>query len=306
MTVQAGYFPLSWHTSFDWEMSMSVISLKEEERGSAKQARPVLSSPHKRARVPSKTTSRLLTVLPPVVLGLILLVSWYSSTASGVVPGYQLPSIPGVWNALWDGLTSGLLLSNAWVTLQESLGGFLIALAIGLPTGYGLARWWPFAATIQPYLAAGQAIPAIVIAPFLVIWLGYGITPTLVVCCLVVFFPMVITTAYGFQSIDRSLMDAARVEGASFWPMLTRIEFPLALPAIMAAIRIGLTLSIVGALVGEFVVAGDQGLGALVEIAKSQYDLAQMFAVVIILALMAMLLYGITRGLTRLTEAIYG
>jgi NitT/TauT family transport system permease protein len=279
--------------------------LKEEEREVADQAL-VLSSPHKRARGSVKTTSRLLTVLPPIVLGLVVLIGWYASTSSGAVPSYQLPSIPDVGNALWNGLTSGLFLGSAWVTLQESLGGFLIALVIGLPVGYGLARWWPFAVTMHPYLAAGQAIPAIVIAPFLVIWMGYGIAPTLVVCALVVFFPLVITTAYGFQSIDRLLMDAARVEGASFWPLLTRIEFPLALPAIMTAIRTSLTLSITGALVGEFVVAGGQGLGELVELAKSQYDLAQMFATVIILACMAALLYGITRGLTRLTEAIYG
>lgn len=284
---------------------MSVTILKEEEREVADQAL-ALSSPRKRARRSVKTTSRLLTVLPPMMLGLILLVAWYSSTSSGAVPSYQLPDIASVGSALWGGLSSGLLLNAASVTLQESLGGFLIALVIALPTGYGLARWWPFAVTIQPYLAAGQAIPAIVIAPFLVLWLGYGIAPTLVVCCLVVFFPFVIMTAYGFQAIDRSLMDAARVEGASFWPMLTQIEFPLALPAIMAAIRTSLTLSITGALVGEFVVSGDQGLGALVQIAKSQFDVALMFAIVIILALLAAVLYGITRGLTRLTEAVYG
>ena len=285
---------------------MSATMSKEAERELVDWQEPEISAPHKRARGSLKTASRLLTVLPPIVLGLVLLIGWYTSTASGAVPSYQLPSITSVGSALWSGLTSGLLVSNAWVTLQESLGGFLIALVIGLPLGYGLARWRPFAATIQPYLAAGQAIPAIVIAPFLVIWLGYGIMPTLLVCALVVFFPLVITTAYGFQSIDRLLMDAARVEGASFWPLLTRIEFPLALPAIMAAIRTSLTLSITGALVGEFVVAGDQGLGALVEVAKSQFDLAQMFAIVIVLACMAAFLYAITRGLTRLTEVIYG
>ncbi|HEY0754002.1 MAG TPA: ABC transporter permease [Ktedonobacteraceae bacterium] len=283
---------------------MSVTMLKEEERGVASKTL-VRSSPHRRAPAVSKTTSRLLTVLPPVIPGLLLLLSWYVSTSSGVIPSYQLPSVASVASALWDGLSSGLFLSSAWVTLQESLGGFLCALVLGLPTAYGLARWRPFAATVQPYLAAGQAIPAIVIAPFLVLWLGYGLGPTLLVCSLVVFFSLVLTAAYGFQAIDRSLMDAARVEGAAFWPMLTRIELPLALPAIMTAVRTGLTLSITGALVGEFVAGGDQGLGALVQYAKSQYDLAQMFAIVIILAAMAALLYWITKGLTRLTETIY-
>ena len=286
---------------------MSVtLSKKGEKRELAIEQEQERFSSRRRARGTAKTASRLLTIVPPIILGLVLLGAWYASTVNGAVPSYQLPSIASVWGALWSGLASGLLVSNAWVTLQESLGGFLIALVIGLPLGYGLARWRPFAATVHPYLAAGQAIPAIVIAPFLVIWLGYGLIPTLVVCALVVFFPLVITTAYGFQSIERLLMDAARVEGAAFWPLLVRIEFPLALPAIMAGIRTSLTLSITGALVGEFVVAGDQGLGALVEIAKSQFDLAQMFATVIVLAALAALLYGITRGLTRLTEIIYG
>jgi len=284
---------------------MSVTLLQEEEREVIRQPL-VLASLRQHARVPFRITSRLLIVLPAMIPGLVLLIGWYMGTTSGVVPGYQLPGIASVGSALWDGLTSGLFLSNAWVTLQESLGGFLLAVVIGLPTAYGLARWSPFAATVQPYLAAGQAVPAIVIAPFLVLWLGYGLAPTLLVCSLVVFFSLVITSAYGFQAIDRSLIDAARAEGAAFWPMLIRIEFPLALPAIMAAVRTGLTLSITGALVGEFVTGGDQGLGALVEYAKSQYDLAQMFALVIILAILAALLYGTTRGLTRLTEAIYG
>lgn len=285
---------------------MSVTIVKEEKRSAPEAARSQLSSPRKRASGSLKTTARLLSILPPVILGLILLASWYTGTTSGAVPAYQLPSIASVGDALWNGLSSGIFLSNAWVTLQESVGGFLIALVVGLPTAYGLARWRPFAATVHPYLAAGQAIPAIVIAPFLVIWLGYGFVPTLVVCCLVVFFPFVITSAYGFQSIDRSLMDAARVEGAAFWPLLTRIEFPLALPAIMAAVRTCLTLSITGALVGEFVAGGDQGLGVLVLLAKNQYDLAQMFATVGMLACLAAILYGITRGLTWLTEALYG
>ena len=287
---------------------MSVTMLPEEEKARAGQDSPaasMLSSPRKRARAPYSTASRLLTILPPVLLGLVILGSWYFSTSRGLVPSYELPAPADVWSSLRDGLTSGLFLSNAWVTLQESLGGFLIALAVALPLGYSLTKWRLFAVTVQPYLAAGQAIPAIVIAPFLVFWMGYGVKDNLVLCALVVFFPMVITTALGFQTIDRSLAEAARVEGASFWPMLARIEFPLALPAIMAAVRTGLTLSIVGALVGEFVANGDQGLGTLVEIANHQYDLPLMVATVVILAVLAAIFYGISLGLTKLSEAIY-
>jgi NitT/TauT family transport system permease protein len=252
----------------------------------------------------AKTAARLLTILAPVLLGVILLGSWYISTSRGLVAIYELPPPSDVWTSLQAGLASGLFLHMAWVTLQESLGGFLLAVALALPVGYSLAKWRLFAATVYPYLAAGQAIPAIVIAPFLVVWMGYGMGPTVVLCLLVVLFPMVITTALGFQTLDQVLVDAARVEGASLWPMLSTIEFPLALPAIMAAVRTGLTLSVVGALVGEFVTNTDQGLGALVQIAKNQYDVPLMFATVLVLAVIAALFYGVTWGLTRLSQAL--
>lgn len=286
---------------------MSVSLLREHEReadGQEQSAASSFASSRKRARA-SKTTSRSLTILLPVLLGAILLGSWYFSTARGLVSTYELPAPADVWSALWSGLSSGLFFNMAWVTIQESLGGFLLAVIIALPVGYGLAKWRLFAATINPYLAAGQAIPAIVIAPFLDIWMGYSLWRMVVLCMLVVLFPMVVTTALGFRSVDQLLVDAARVEGASFKPMLTRIEFPLALPAIMAAVRTGLTLSIIGALVGEFVTGTDKGLGALVQIAMNQYNVSLMFATVVVLAIMAALFYGITWGLTRLSEAAY-
>lgn len=286
-------------------MSTTVFNGERETVHQAEPVVPVYSLSRKQARSSPRVNTSLLTVLPPILLGICLLVGWYVSTTSGAIPGYELPGPFDVWGSLWDGITSGLFLSNAWVTIKESLGGFLLAAVVGLPVGYGLAKGRLFAATVGPYLAAGQAIPAIVIAPFLVIWLGYGIFALVVLCALVVLFPMVIITALGFQTLDRSLIEAARVEGASFWPMLVSIELPLALPAIMAAIRTGLTLSIIGALVGEFVNNSDQGLGALVQIAKSQYNMPLMFATVVVLACLATVFYGLARGLTRLSEKAY-
>lgn len=282
---------------------MSVTLFHEQERKVASQTTPLASSPRTYVRTSSQAAARLLTLFPPMLLGAVLLGSWYYSTAKGLVPSYELPAPSDVGSSLWSGLMDGLFLKMAWVTLQESLGGFLLAVLIALPLGYSLTKWPLFAITVQPYLAAGQAIPAIVIAPFVVIWMS-GMTPLFVLCMLVVLFPMVITTSLGFSTIDGSLREAARTEGASFWPMLGWIEFPLALPAIMAAVRTGLTLSITGALVGEIVAGGDLGLGSLVLIAKNQYDMPLMFATVVILAGMAVLFYGIAWGLTKLSETI--
>lgn len=247
----------------------------------------------------------LLSTLPPVILTLVLLVGWYMSTATGVVKPLFVPAPADVLASLLDGLSSGLYLSSALVTIQESVLGFALAVLIALPLGYGLVKSRLLATALHPYLAAGQAIPVIVIAPLLVIWLGSGVLSNVVVCMLVVFFPMVVNTMLGIQTIDRTLTDAARVEGASGWSLLANIEFPLSLPALIAGVRTGFTLSITGALVAEFVQGGDQGLGSLLLIAKNQYNTPLMFATLFILAALAALYYGSTWLLAKLAERVY-
>ena len=262
-------------------------------------------------RVPRRRTpmlnamGRVLTVVPPLVLAVLLFVSWYITTATARVSSLFLPKPGDVFASLFDGIVSGMYLSNTLVTVQESMLGFLVALAIALPLGYGIAKSRLLAITIQPYLSAGQAIPAVVIAPLLILWLGYGILPNVVICTLVVLFPVVINTVLGIQTIERALIDAARVEGAAGWSLLAHVEFPLALPAILAAIRSGFTLSIVGALVGEVVSGGDSGLGSLVVLAKNQYNTPFMFATLVVLAALAALYYGATWFLVKLAEVIY-
>ena len=251
-------------------------------------------------------TGRIFLITPPVVLALLLLIGWYGSTTVGHVSSLFLPAPGDVLARLTDGLGAGTYLRDALaVTLQESILGFLLAVAVALPLGYGIAKSRFLAITIQPYLSAGQAVPALVVAPFLVLWLGYGLVPIMVICMLVVLFPMVINTILGVQTIDSALTDAARVEGASGWSLLAHIEFPLALPSLLAAVRTGLTLSITGAVVGEFVSGGAAGLGSLVLQGQHQYDTSLMFAAVIVLAVLAAVYYGATWLLVKLAEIIY-
>ena len=265
---------------------------------------PVSASKPARARQ-LRLLNRTLSVAPPLALAMILLASWYLSTRYGQVNSLILPAPGDVLNSLTTGLSNGLFLNSALVTIQESLSGFLLALAVALPLGYGLAKSRFISAAIQPYFVAAQAIPAIVIAPLLVLWLGYGLVPIMIVCMLVVLFPMVINTILGLQTIDRSIIDAARVDGATGRSMLAFIEFPLALPAILAGVRTGLTLSITGALVAEFVIGGDQGLGSLVLLAKDQFDTAFLFAILIVLGVLAFVYFSASWLLVKLAEAIY-
>jgi NitT/TauT family transport system permease protein len=259
---------------------------------------------HNKAHTSPQRPVRLLSAVPALVLAGLILLVWYILTTPGHVSSLFLPAPADVFSSLVAGLSSGVMFSNALVTIEESVLGFLLALALALPLGYGLAKSRLLALTLHPYVAAGQAIPAIVIAPFFSLWLGYGLLPNLLVCTLVVFFPIIVNTILGVQTIDSTLTDAARVEGASGWSLIAHIEFPLALPAILAAIRTGFTLSIVGALVAEFV-GGSQGLGALVLMAKNQFNTPFMFATVLVLAGLAALYYGITWLLTKVAEAVY-
>lgn len=256
-----------------------------------------------RGQATQAVMQRVLLFAPPILLALFLLAGWF--IAYRHVSNLILPAPGDTFSALTAGIASGLFFSNALVTIEESLLGFALALVIALPLGYGVAKSRLFAATVQPYLAAGQAIPAVVVYPLLSLWFGYGFIPIFILCMLVVLFPMVITIALGFQTIDHSLVDAARVEGASGWPMFARIEFPLASPAILAAIRTGLTLSIVGAIVGEFINQGDQGLGSLVLSARNQFDSALLFATLLVMAVLAALYYGFAWGLTKLANRMY-
>jgi len=222
-------------------MLMSVTTSTSQDvsvkiRKHVRAGKKTSSSSYLNARATLNATQRLLLVVPPVVLALLLLMSWYVSTTYGHVSNLILPAPGDVLAALSDGFSAGWLQSNALITIQESLLGFLLAVVVALPLGYGLAKSRLIAATVQPYLAAGQAIPAIVIAPILIIWVGYGLLPIVILCMLIVLFPMVITTELGVRTIDPTFTDAARVEGASGWAMLAHIEFPLALPAILAGV----------------------------------------------------------------------
>ena len=268
------------------------------------QQRPIRTDNVRTSR--RNATGQVLLILPPLVLAALLLIGWYVSTTAGHVSSLFLPPPGDVLARLADGLGSGMYLRDALVvTLQESLFGFLLAVGVALPLGYGIAKSRILAAMLQPYLSAGQAIPALIVAPFLILWLGYGLLPIMVICMLVVLFPMVINTILGVQTIDSALTDAARVEGASGWSLLAFIEFPLALPSLLAAVRTGLTLSITGAVVGEFVSGGAAGLGSLVLQGQHQYDTPLMFATVIVLAVLAALYYSATWLLVKLAEILY-
>lgn len=229
-------------------------------------------------------------ILAPLVLGLAVLASWTLVSLNPAVSALLVPAPASVWQKLVELSASGQLASATTLTLWEALLGCLLASLIAIPLGFLIANFRLFEAATSPYLASSQAVPAVAIAPLLVIWAGYGTLPIVLLCSLLVFFPVTLTTIFGVRSLDVDLLNAARVDGACGWAMLRFIAWPLALPAILTGLRNGFTLSITGAVIGELVMGG-QGLGMLLSVQSSRGDIAGLFATLATLCLLAVGLY---------------
>jgi NitT/TauT family transport system permease protein len=226
---------------------------------------------------------RRFSLVPPTLLGMVIFVAWQLTTQTGLISSFLLPAPADVWSAFWQALLDGTLLSSTTTTLMECLLGSLLGATVALPLGYALARSQLVADFLQPYLAASQALPAVALAPLIAIWFGYGLISVIVLCALLVFFPIVVTTTLGLRLLEHEVLDAARVDGASSWKLLRAIELPL---------------SITGAVVGEFVVGG-KGLGELLLIDRSYADTAAVFADVLVLAALAIACYSLARWVER-------
>ncbi|HUY76896.1 MAG TPA: ABC transporter permease subunit [Ktedonobacterales bacterium] len=256
-------------------------------------AKPTTGATRAHAQRPRWLASAGAIALPTLV-GVALLLAWQGATQSGAVSPYLLPTPGAVAQSLLFSLRDGLLTTYGLTTLQESLTGLALGALVAQPLGYALAKSRWIAAALEPYLAATQAVPAVALAPLLVLWLGYGLPPVAALCALIVFFPMVVNTTLGIRRLDRDVLDAARVDGAGRWAFLWRVEAPLAAPVILAGLRTSVTLSVTGAVVGEFVL-GDQGLGGLLTIARGSFDTPLVFATLLMLALLTAALYGCAR-----------
>ncbi len=227
--------------------------------------------------------------MPVSLLGGLLL--WqFIVTVSGL-PAFILPSPVEVAVRFWDMLTGGRLLLHTAVTLSELLLGLLAGGGAATLTGYALAKSPSAERLMSPYLIASQAVPVAAIAPLLVIWFGPGMASKVLICGLTVFFPVLINTIVSLRGVPENLRDVMRAMRATPRQTLLLLEIPAALPVYLAGLRVGATLSVIGAVVGELV-GSNQGLGFLINLGRGQYDTALVFVAVFGLVTLAILLYG--------------
>ncbi|MFT4295668.1 MAG: ABC transporter permease subunit [Micropruina sp.] len=223
-------------------------------------------------------------LLAPALFGLLLLVVWLLA-ASAASP-LLLPGPGGVLTRIVEDAVAGTLWPYLAVTLAEAIGGCLLGALAALPLAIAIHRSAWFSDAVQPFLGATQAIPAIALAPLLVLWIGYGLVPVVLLCALIVFFPILVAAVTGLRMVDREVVDAARLDGAGSLALLRHVEAPLALPSLLGGFKNGFALSVTGAVVGEMVMGGS-GLGTVLTVQRDAVDTAGMFATIAWLCLIA-------------------
>ena len=161
---------------------------------------------------------------PAISLGLAILATWWAVTRAGLILPVFLPGPADVARRLWLGVSRADLLEYARVTLTEAALGCLAAAALSLPLAWALFHWRLFTRAVLPYVAASQAVPAVAIAPLLVVWIGYGTVPIVALCVLMVFFPITVTVLLGLRGLDTDVIDAARLDGAHGASMVVHMD----------------------------------------------------------------------------------
>lgn len=246
-------------------------------------------------RILSRNGSRNWLGLLSVIVGIL---AWHVLTRYGGIPNFILPSPLSVWTRFLQALRDGSLIYHTGVTLLEIVLGLLAGALLATVIGYILAKSRALERILSPYLVASQAIPIVAIAPLLVIWLGDGILSKVVICALIVFFPVLVNTIVGVRAVPPALYDLMNSLHASRSQILWKVEVPASLPVFLGGLRIGATLSVIGAIVGELVDA-EEGLGFLLQLGDFQYDTPMVFVAVLTLIALALMLYGIVLGLEK-------
>ena len=226
--------------------------------------------------------------LRPAVMVAALIGAWQGAVVLFSVPSWKLPAPSEIATELIE--SRELYLRHTWVTLEEVLLGFAVALVTGMLLASLIAYYRSFQRAVYPLVIASQTIPIIVIAPLLLVWIGYGIAPKIVVVVLIAFFPIVVNTVDGLKAVDPDTVNMMRTLGASRWQVFTKLQVPTALPFLFSGAKIAATFSVIGAVIGEWVGAS-AGLGYLTRVSVPLFLTARSFGAVVVLALMGIGLF---------------
>jgi len=226
--------------------------------------------------------------LPAALIVLVLLGIWEGYVRLWAVPKWLLPAPSVIIMTLV--VSRELLLDHTLVTLLEVVVGFGLSLLSGVLLACGIAASRTLERALYPFVIASQMVPIIVIAPLLLIWVGYGLTPKIIVVALTAFFPIVVNMVDGLKSVDPDAVNLLRTMGASHWQIFVKVQVPTSLPFLFSGLRVAMAVSVIGAVIGEWV-GSSQGLGYLMIRSKPQFLTERVFAAIVILSVMGLALF---------------
>ena len=226
---------------------------------------------------------------PALLIVVCIIVLWEGYVRVFDVQKWLLPAPSQIGVALFQ--DAGLLWRHTGVTVLEIVVGFGLALASGvaLATAIGMSRTLERA--LYPFIIASQTIPIIVIAPMLLIWVGYGLAPKVIVVALISFFPIVVNMVDGLASVDRDMIRLMRTLGANRWQIFLKVRVPASLPYLFSGVRVAIAVSVIGAVIGEWV-GSSEGLGYLMLRSKPQFLTERVFAAIVILSALGVALFA--------------
>jgi NitT/TauT family transport system permease protein len=241
--------------------------------------------------------SRFGELLAPTAFAIGVVILWEIVWRWIAMPEYLFPKPSVIASTLYR--RAGIIYPHALFTAAEIVIGFVL----GITAGFALAMLVFYstlaAKIIYPLVVASQTVPKLAIAPLLVIWLGFGMAPKIAIIVILVAFPMLVNTISGFRSVDPRMIELMKTLSASEWKMFRYIRFPAALPFIFSALKLGTTLAVIGAVVGEWV-GSSHGLGYLILAANSLVDVPLLFAVLVTLSVIGVAFFGTIFALERI------
>jgi NitT/TauT family transport system permease protein len=244
-----------------------------------------------------RAASRRYMLALPAAGATIAICLWWAATAVFGIRSFFLPAPPDIVASFRA--QPAYLLREAGVTLLETVLGFLIAVAAGLLLAMLLTASRVIERATFPLLVALNSIPKVALAPLLVVWLGYGPKPKIVLVVLIAFFPIVVSTIAGLTATPADLGELAHSLSASWWQTYVKVRLPWALPQVFVGLKLGISLSVIGAVVAE-VSSPNRGLGAVIVLSGSSLDTPMAFAAIALLAMLSVVLFYLVVGLERL------
>jgi len=226
--------------------------------------------------------------VPAALIVLVILGVWEGYVRLWAVPKWLLPAPSVIAMTLF--VSRGLLLDHTLVTFVEVVVGFGLSLFCGVLLACAIAASRTLERALYPFVIASQMVPIIVIAPLLLIWVGYGLTPKIIVVALTAFFPIVVNMVDGLKSADPDAVNLLRTMGASRWQIFVKVQVPTSLPFLFSGLRVAMAVSVIGAVIGEWV-GSSQGLGYLMIRSKPQFLTERVFAAIVMLSVMGVALF---------------